>query len=407
MKPALTAYIGVSAAYWSFMLTDGALRMLVLFYFHGLGYSAIELAFLFLLYEVAGIITNLSAGWIAARFGLASTLFAGLILQIVALVMLVPFADQAGIALSLFYVMCAQGLSGVAKDLTKMSAKSSIKSLVPDQDGQLFRWVALLTGAKNAIKGLGFFVGAALLASIGFKASLASMAAALTIIFLLLMFKLPRALPQGKKDAKFKDVFSQNSHVNWLSLARVFLFAGRDVWFVVALPIFLFTQVYAILGVKTDAFFAVGAFMAIWVIGYGYVQARAPKWLGADVKASHRLVGMAAPWAFALASLQLFLGGWVAVDPNPSLLLICLGLFAFGGVFAINSSLHSYLIIAFAGAGRTSLDVGFYYMANAVGRFVGTLASGICYYYGGLAPSLLLSGLFVLVSALAARKLNH
>lgn len=49
------------------MLSDGALRMLVLLHFNGLGFSLIQLAYLFLLYEIAGIVTNLAAGWLAAR----------------------------------------------------------------------------------------------------------------------------------------------------------------------------------------------------------------------------------------------------------------------------------------------------------------------------------------------------
>ena len=87
-KSALAAYMAVTAAYWAFMLTDGALRMLVLLHFHTLGFSPVHLAYLFLLYEFMGVVTNLAAGWIAARFWLTTTLYAGLGFQIAALVAL-------------------------------------------------------------------------------------------------------------------------------------------------------------------------------------------------------------------------------------------------------------------------------------------------------------------------------
>ena len=143
----LAAYIAVTAAYWAFMLTDGALRMLVLLHFNTLGFSPIQLAYLFVLYEIAGVITNLSAGWIAARFGLTSTLYAGLGLQVIALLALSMLDPAWSIAASVVFVMAVQGLSGVAKDLAKMSSKSAVKLLAPTEDAGLFRWVAILTGS--------------------------------------------------------------------------------------------------------------------------------------------------------------------------------------------------------------------------------------------------------------------
>ena len=74
-------YALVTASYWGFTLTDGALRMLVLLHFHQLGYTPVNLAFLFLLYEFFGILTNLFGGWIGSRFGLRLTLFAGLAIK--------------------------------------------------------------------------------------------------------------------------------------------------------------------------------------------------------------------------------------------------------------------------------------------------------------------------------------
>ena len=151
---AMRAYMAVTAAYWAFMLSDGALRMLVLLHFNGLGFSPVQLAYLFLLYEVAGIVTNMAAGWIAARFGLASTLYAGLGLQIAALTALAQLDPAWSVGSSVVFVMAVQGASGVAKDLAKMSSKSAVKLLAPSANGGLFRWVAVLTGAKNAVKGL-------------------------------------------------------------------------------------------------------------------------------------------------------------------------------------------------------------------------------------------------------------
>src|SRR5580704_13431076 len=166
---AVRDYAVVTAAYWAFTLTDGALRMLVLLHFHALGYSPVELAFLFLFYEFFGVVTNLVGGWMAARMGLRVTLLGGLALQVASLIMLGMVNPAWARATSVAYVMGAQSLSGIAKDLTKMSAKSSIKVLFPEnQESSLFKWVALLTGSKNALKGAGFFLGGLLLSVFGY-----------------------------------------------------------------------------------------------------------------------------------------------------------------------------------------------------------------------------------------------
>ena len=384
----LSAYIAVTAAYWAFMLTDGALRMLVLLYFHGLGFSPVQLAYLFVLYEIAGIVTNLCVGWIAARFGLTSTLLAGLGIQIAALVMLSQLDPGWAVALSLVYVMVVQGASGVAKDLSKMSAKSAVKLLAPSQGDGLFRWVALLTGSKNAVKGPGFLLGAVQLALLGFEASVLFMAAILAIILIALLLKMPKGLPAGRKDAKFSEVFSKNANINWLSFARVFLFGARDVWFVVGIPIYF----YAVLSDGTDegnrmAFFTIGSFMALWIILYGAVQASAPRLLKASRRDADALISAARQWGSLLIIVPatLALLATFAAAPAPWL-TACLiaGLLLFGGIFAVNSSLHSYLILAFSHNDRVTLDVGFYYMANAAGRLLGTVLSGLSYQAGGL-----------------------
>ena len=383
------AYIAVTAAYWAFMLTDGALRMLVLLHFNTLGFSPVQLAYLFILYEVAGIVTNLSAGWIAARFGLTSTLYAGLALQIVALIALAQLNPTWGIAVSVVFVMLVQGLSGVAKDLAKMSSKSAVKLLAPKGDGSLFRWVAVLTGSKNAVKGLGFLLGAGALALFGFIPAILGMAAVLTLVFLAVLVFMPAGLPRGRKGAKFREVFSDSANVNWLSAARVFLFGARDVWFVVGIPIYF----YAVLSDGTPegnraAFFMIGSFMAIWIILYGAVQASAPKLLRAAARPEAALIAAARGWAGWLALVPAALAAMVflAGSPAPWLTaMVVAGLLVFGAGFAVNSALHSYLILTFTRDERVTMDVGFYYMANAAGRLVGTLMSGLAYQVGGVA----------------------
>jgi hypothetical protein len=410
-RPAgMAAYIAVTAAYWAFMLTDGALRMLVLLHFHTLGFSPVQLAYLFILYEIAGIVTNLSAGWIAARFGLTATLYAGLGLQIVALIALAQLDPSWGIAASVAFVMCVQGLSGVAKDLAKMSSKSAVKLLAPAGEGVLFRWVALLTGSKNAVKGLGFLLGAALLALVGFVGSVLAMAAVLAVILLVIALRMPSGLPTGRKGAKFTEVFSKSHNVNWLSAARVFLFGARDVWFVVGIPIYF----YAVLSDGTvagnrTAFFTIGVFMAVWIILYGAVQASAPRLLRAETRGEAALIGEAWHWALGLALLPALLATlvWFAGAPAPWLTgTLIAGLLGFGAIFAVNSALHSYLILAFTKAERVTMDVGFYYMANAAGRLIGTLLSGLSYQWGGLPACLGVAAVMLALSGILARQLR-
>ncbi|MGI3169906.1 organoarsenical effux MFS transporter ArsJ [Pseudooceanicola sp. C21-150M6] len=406
----LSAYIAVTAAYWAFMLTDGALRMLVLLHFHTLGFSPVQLAYLFVLYEVAGMITNLAAGWIALRFGLTCTLYAGLGLQVVALLALAQLDPGWSIAVSVAFVMCVQGLSGVAKDLAKMSSKSAVKLLAPSTGGGLFRWVAVLTGSKNAVKGVGFLLGAALLAGLGFDWAVLAMAIVLGVILLAVVLFMPSGLPKGKKGAKFSEVFSKSANVNWLSAARVFLFGARDVWFVVGIPIYF----YAVLSDGTEAgnraaFFLIGTFMAVWIILYGMVQASAPKILRAANRPEGELIRAARSWAFALFTVPAALTVAVALSPAPQSWLtvtLVVGLLAFGALFAVNSSLHSYLILAFSKSERVTMDVGFYYMANAGGRLMGTLLSGLTYQIGGLTLVMGTAAVMVVLAALTSARLT-
>ena len=406
----LSAYIAVTAAYWAFMLTDGALRMLVLLHFHTLGFSPVQLAYLFVLYEIAGMATNLCAGWIAARFGLTSTLYAGLGIQVVALLALAQLDPNWAIGLSVAYVMVVQGASGVAKDLAKMSSKSAVKLLAPSEGGGLFRWVALLTGSKNAVKGLGFLLGAALLATLGFVWAVLGMAAILAVILVAVLIAMPPGLPKGRKGAKFSEVFSKSANVNWLSVARVFLFGARDVWFVVGIPIYF----YAVLsdgtvGGNRTAFFMIGTFMAVWVILYGLVQASAPRILRASSRSEGALVNAAKGWAWALATIPAMLTVASLTSDGPQTWLtitLIAGLLIFGAIFAINSALHSYLILAFTKAERVTMDVGFYYMANAGGRLLGTVLSGLTYQLGGLPLMLGVAAVMVFVAGTAATRLD-
>ena len=388
----LRNYCLVTAVYWSFTLTDGALRMLVLLHFHGLGYSPIQLAFLFLFYEFFGIVTNLVGGWFGSRLGLTVTLWAGTALQIVALSMLVGLDPGWSVALSTAYVMAAQALSGIAKDLTKMSAKSAIKFLVPgDQQASLFRWVALLTGSKNALKGVGFFLGGLLLAVMGFNPSLIAMAVGLGVILVGSIVLLPRGIGKSKKKKTFSALFAKSRDINVLSAARFFLFGARDIWFVVGVPIFL----SASLG---WSFTQVGSFLALWIIGYGIVQSAAPalisRWTAGTVPTGRAAMVLAFALAGSMALIPLgLLSGLMSAS-----LTVLIGLGLFGVVFAVNSSVHSYLVLAYSHGDEVATNVGFYYMANAGGRLIGTLLSGIMYQVGGLQACLWTSVAFALVA---------
>ncbi len=393
MKMGLRNYSLVTGAYWGFTLTDGALRMLVLLHFYALGYSALQIAMLFLLYESCGVVTNLVGGWIGSHFGLKVTLLAGLALQVAALSALAGLEPGWSAALSVAYVMGAQALSGIAKDLTKMSSKSAIKVLLPEgQDGTLFKWVAILTGSKNALKGAGFFLGGVLLSALGFRAALLAMAAALTLVLLAAVLALPRDMGRAKTRVKFSHILAKSRNINLLSAARLFLFGSRDVWFVVGLPLFLASRL-------DWSHTEVGAFLALWVIGYGAVQALAPSLLRRGLAGGTPQGGTAAAGAFALAGLTALIAWGVQAELAPWLTVIA-GLALFGLVFAINSSVHSYLILAYTEKDQVALNVGFYYMANAAGRLLGTLLSGAVYQVGGLPGCLWTSVALVLGAGL-------
>jgi len=397
LPPQLRQYLLVTGNYWAFTLTDGALRMLVVLHFHDLGYSPLDIALLFLFYEFFGVLTNLIGGWLGAHLGLNKTMNIGLGLQVLALgMLLVPTA-----LLTVPWVMAAQALSGIAKDLNKMSAKSAVKLLVPESaQGTLYSWVALLTGSKNTLKGTGFFLGGALLALLGFQGAVAAMAAALALVWLASLLLLTRDLGRATSKPRFTEIFSKSRPVNYLSAARLFLFGARDVWFVVALPVYLAS-------VFDWDHWQVGGFLALWIIAYGMVQAVAPRITG---KQAGRLPDGATAfrWAMALSLIPAFiavaLGAPAATAVSPQVSLLG-GLLLFGAVFAVNSSLHSYLIVSYASADGVSLDVGFYYMANAMGRLLGTVLSGWLYQAQGLQSCLWVSTGFLAVAAVLSLRL--
>ena len=380
-------YLIVTSSYWSFTLTDGALRMLVLMHFFRLGYSPFTLSFLFLLYEAAGVAANLIGGWLATRFGIARMLAVGLTTQIAGFLLLSAVSPEWTAAVSVAWVVLAQGVCGIAKDLTKTASKSAIKLTAGDGAGQLFRWVAWFTGSKNAMKGVGFFMGGLLLDQLGFKGSLWLMAALLFIVLLAVTWSLPVMMGKAKASKSFKELFGKSRAINLLAGARVFLFGARDVWFVVGVPVFLYSQGWN--------FTMVGSFMALWTIAYGVVQALAPKFIRRSSDGMTSEVPAARLWSWLLMIVPALLAWVVMMQIQPLQWLVVGGLVVFGFAFAINSSVHSYLILAYAGSEKAAEDVGFYYAANALGRFFGTLLSGALYQWGGLLFSLAGSALML------------
>lgn len=380
MNPGTRNYALVTAAYWGFTLTDGALRMLVLLHFYRLGYSPFTLAFLFLLYEAAGVVANLVGGWLATRFGIARMLAVGLATQITGFLLLSALSPHWSAALSVAWVVVAQGICGVAKDLTKTASKSAIKLTAGAASGRLFRWVAFFTGSKNAMKGVGFFLGGLLLQALGFQHALWTMAALLALVLAGVLAFVPPLMGRSKASKSARELFAKNRGINLLAAARVMLFGARDVWFVVGVPVFLYASGWT--------FTMVGGFLAAWTIGYGAVQALAPAIVRRSDDGLSREVPAARTWSAVLAAVPVLLVALVAAEVPRLEWVVVGGLAVFGVAFAVNSSVHSYLILAYAGSEKAAEDVGFYYAANALGRFFGTLMSGLLYQGFGLVGAL-------------------
>ena len=380
MTPGARNYAIVTAAYWGFTLTDGALRMLVLLHFYGLGYSPFTLAFLFLLYEAAGVLANLIGGWLATRYGIARMLTVGLVTQIMGFTLLSMLDPTWTVTMSVAWVVLSQGVCGIAKDLTKTASKSAIKITQAQAQtqgaGQLFKWVAWFTGSKNAMKGVGFFLGGVMLQALGFQGSLWAMAGLLALILMGVITSLPPMMGKSKASKSAKELFAKNAGINGLAAARVALFGARDVWFVVGVPVFLYSVGWT--------FTMVGGFVAAWTIGYGLVQALAPQIVRRSDDGLTREVPAARWWSALLAVVPMALAAAVAAQVPHLEWVVVAGLGVFGFAFAVNSSVHSYLVLAYAGSEKAAEDVGFYYAANALGRFFGTLMSGLLYQWGGL-----------------------
>jgi MFS family permease len=392
-KAAVRDYAIVTAAYWGFTLTDGALRMMVLLHFYRLGYSSFSLALLFLLYEAAGVLANLIGGWLATRYGIARMLAVGMSLQIIGFLLLSLLQPEWTAALSVAWVVIAQGICGVAKDLTKTASKSAIK-ITADRaqnqgSGQLFKWVAWFTGSKNAMKGVGFFLGGLLLDQLGFAQALWVMAALLGVVLAGVLMFVPRLMGKREASKTAKEFLAKNRGINLLALARVVLFGARDVWFVVGVPVFLYASGWT--------FTMVGGFLALWTIGYGLVQALAPQIVRRSDDGLSREVPAARWWSAVLAAITVTLAVAVGLHAPQLQWVVVFGLVLFGIAFAVNSSVHSYLVLAYAGSEKAAEDVGFYYAANALGRFGGTLLSGLLYQWGGLLWALIASAMMLTI----------
>jgi len=387
-------YAIVTSAYWGFTLTDGALRMLVLLHFYSLGYSPFTLAFLFLLYEAMGVVANLVGGWLATRYGIARMLGVGLATQILGFLLLSALSPTWSAMAAVAWVMVAQG---VAKDLTKTASKSAIKLTAGSASGRLFKWVAFFTGSKNAMKGVGFFLGGVLLQALGFQQSLWALAGVLALVLIAVLVFVPPLMGKSRASSSARELFARNAGINLLAAARVLLFGARDVWFVVGVPVFLYSVGWS--------FSMVGAFLALWTIGYGVVQALAPGLVRRSADGLSTEVPAARGWSAALALVPMAIAALAVFQVEPLEWIVVVGLGLFGAAFAINSSVHSYLVLAYAGSEKAAEDVGFYYAANALGRFIGTLLSGVLYQWGGLVAALVGSAVMLVVCALITLRL--
>ena len=359
--------------------------MIVLLHFYGIGYSPFTLALLFMLYETMGVFSNIIGGWLTTRFGINRMLVIGIILQIISLLFLSAINSKWAELIAVLWVIGAQGISGIAKDITKTASKSAIKLISPDKGSQLFKLVAWFTGSKNVLKGAGFFAGGLLLETVGFHLALWGMALGLGVILITAVVFLPKTLGLGTSSPSIRELFSKTKQINMLAAARIFLFGARDIWFAVGLPVFLYS-------IGWD-FWKIGGFLALWTIGYGLVQAFTP-----NLMSQNQELKLSTYWCGLLALVPigiLLLQKMETTIPDPT--LIILGLSIFGLVFAVNSSLHSYLILAFAESKKAAEDVGFYYAANALGRLIGTFLSGLLYEFNGLGACLAGSGLFLII----------
>ena len=377
--------IRIAIAYNLLTMSDGALRMIVLFHYASLGYSAFSLATVFAIYELCGIVVNLVGGALAQRLGALATLRVGLLLQATVLViMAIPSTLPA-----VWIIMLLQGCAGIAKDLTKISAKSAITALHNHDSTTLFRAIAWLTGAKNTLKGVGFFIGGVLFVSIGIRGALLGLAIAVIAGALGTIGLHNRTL--NAKNRAFQSFFSTHRAVNMLSGARVFLFGARDIWLAVAFPLFLAQA-------PGWGFWQSGSIMAAYTIGYGMIQAVTPRLLAGRSAPDGRFTALLALIPLIICVIT----GWYARSMDVAVWVMLMAVSLFSVSFALNSAVHSFLIAAYAQRDAISLNIGAYYSANALGRLCGTLLSGWCYSQWGMSGVLLAAGIAFVPAALLA-----
>jgi hypothetical protein len=421
MSPSLRPFVIISVSYLLFTITDGAIRMIVLLHAYNKSFSALQVAIMFTLYELAGVFTNLLAGIMGATWGIKWTLLSGLVLQIISYASLFGWKDEWSQSTAIIYVTVAQMFAGIAKDLTKLGGKTVTKLVTPDDKStQLFKLVSLLTGWKNSLKGVGYFLGSALL-QISYEAALISMMALVFLAIPWALTGLDKNLGTAKSsNATWKDVFTFDNHnLNWLSFARLFLFASRDFWFEVPLPFFLRSPSCDGLGYDSCLVDAdcgdgaicdvasavcaninvgggcggpalsrvvVGSFLGGYIILYGQIQSWTPQLVTGPLNQTPPNKITEVFWG-TINCIPTLVGAYVfqysSLNENGLLGWLIAIIVSFAVIFAINSSIHSFLVVHYAKKEKVAVSVGFYYMSNAMGRLFGTIGSGLLYTYVG------------------------
>jgi MFS family permease len=383
---AIKPFVVISASYLLFTVTDGGIRTIVLFNAFQRKFSAFEVSIMFVLYELAGTFTNFLAGIAGARWGLKATMLAGLFLQLGGIGMLFGWSEKFTKEQAIIFVTIAQMLSGISKDLVKLGGKAVTKLVTPDsKQGVLYKRVSMITGLKNSLKGVGYFLGGALVQWSYFGA--------LGVMMGIVLLAIPwpaLGLESGlgrtrRENITWRSVFKKNHNIQALSAARFFLFASRDAWFDVPLPFYLRSKE----GFGWERA-AAAALLGAWIILYGQVQSWTPQLVAKPLKQFPANKYHAALWAGINAVIPLVLGCFLqfsdifrAHDVRAMMPILLVGVFVFAIIFAINSSIHSYLAVKYSEGDKIAVDIGFYYMSNSAGRLFGTLVGGALFEFVG------------------------